>query len=75
MIVIKVGGSEGIDLDDICTDVAELVARRQRLILVHGGSHLTNEVSTALGYPPKFVTSPSGYVSRLTDRRPKLSVS
>jgi acetylglutamate/LysW-gamma-L-alpha-aminoadipate kinase len=30
---------------------------------------LTNEVATALGHPPQFITSPSGYTSRLTDRR------
>ena len=29
----------------------------------------TNEVAEALGHPPQFVTSESGYVSRRTDRR------
>jgi acetylglutamate/LysW-gamma-L-alpha-aminoadipate kinase len=69
MIVIKIGGSEGVDLGAVCADVAELAAARERLIVVHGGSHLTNEVATALGHPPQFITSPSGYTSRLTDRR------
>lgn len=69
MVVVKVGGSEGVDLDAVCADVAQLVADGQRLVLVHGGSHLTNEVATTLGHPPQFVTSPSGYTSRLTDRR------
>lgn len=69
MIVVKIGGSEGINLDHVCEDVAHLVANGTRLVLVHGGSHLTNEVATALGHPPQFVTSPSGYTSRLTDRR------
>ncbi|MBN1312005.1 MAG: [LysW]-aminoadipate kinase [Anaerolineae bacterium] len=69
MIVIKVGGSEGVNLDAVCADVAELVGRGERLVLVHGGSYLTNEVATALGHPPQFITSPSGYTSRLTDRR------
>ncbi|MEM7113753.1 MAG: [LysW]-aminoadipate kinase [Chloroflexota bacterium] len=69
MLVVKVGGSEGIDYDAVCADVAELVKSGQRLVLVHGGSHLTNEVATALGHPPQFVTSPSGYTSRLTDKR------
>src|SRR5262249_49960527 len=40
-----------------------------RMILVHGGSHLTNRIAEALGSPPRFVTSPSGYTSRRTDRR------
>lgn len=69
MIVIKVGGSDGVDLDAVCADVAQLAKMGQRLVLVHGGSHLTNQVAAALGHPPRFVTSPSGYTSRLTDRR------
>ncbi|MGI8748275.1 MAG: [LysW]-aminoadipate kinase, partial [Deinococcus sp.] len=39
-----------------------------RLVLVHGGSFDTNRVAEALGHPPRFVTSPSGYTSRFTDR-------
>jgi acetylglutamate/LysW-gamma-L-alpha-aminoadipate kinase len=39
------------------------------VVLIHGGSHLTNQVATALGHPPQFVTSPSGYSSRVTDRQ------
>jgi acetylglutamate/LysW-gamma-L-alpha-aminoadipate kinase len=68
MIVVKVGGSEGIDYDAVCEDVAQLIEAGQRMVLVHGGSHLTNEVAEALGHPPQFITSPSGYTSRLTDR-------
>ena len=68
MIVIKVGGSEGIDLGAVCRDVAALVKEGQRLILVHGGSHRTNVVAEQLGHPPQFVTSVSGFTSRRTDR-------
>lgn len=46
MIVVKVGGSEGIDLGVVCRDVASLVHEGQRLILVHGGSHRTTWCST-----------------------------
>jgi [amino group carrier protein]-L-2-aminoadipate 6-kinase len=69
MIVVKVGGGEGIDLEAVCRDAAALLVQGQQLVLVHGGSHLTNQVAEALGHPPQFVTSPSGYTSRLTDRR------
>ncbi|MBS1252580.1 MAG: [LysW]-aminoadipate kinase [Anaerolineales bacterium] len=69
MIVVKVGGSQGVDLDAVCADVASLVKEGRQLILVHGGSHQTNEVAEKLGHPPQFVTSPSGYTSRRTDRR------
>ena len=68
MIVVKVGGSEGIDLAAVCRDVAALFTAGQRLVLVHGGSHRTNVVAEALGHPPQFVTSVSGYTSRRTDR-------
>lgn len=68
MIVVKVGGSDGIDYDAVCADVAELWKAGQRLVLVHGGSSETNRVAEALGHPPRFVTSPSGYTSRFTDR-------
>jgi acetylglutamate/LysW-gamma-L-alpha-aminoadipate kinase len=68
LIVVKVGGGQGIDLDAVCDDVARLVPAGQQLVLVHGGSHMTNQVAEALGHPPQFVTSPSGYTSRLTDQ-------
>ena len=68
MIVVKVGGGEGIPLDAVCLDVSLLVKGGVRLLLVHGGSHETNVLSTALGRPPRFVTSISGVESRYTDR-------
>lgn len=68
MIVVKVGGSEGIDLDAVCADIAALVKEGRRLVFVHGGSHRTNVVAEKLGHPPQFVTSVSGFTSRRTDR-------
>jgi len=69
MLVVKVGGSEGINLDAVCDDVASLWNEGQPMVLVHGGSARTNEVATQLGHPPQFVTSVSGYTSRRTDRQ------
>ncbi len=66
--VVKVGGSEGVDLAAFCDDVAALLAGGARLVVVHGGSAETNRVATLLGHPPRFVTSPSGHQSRFTDR-------
>jgi [amino group carrier protein]-L-2-aminoadipate 6-kinase len=68
-IVVKIGGAEGVDFSAICKDTAELLGRGHRLMLVHGGSAEANSLSEALGTPPKFITSPSGYTSRYTDRR------
>ncbi|MDM8518428.1 [LysW]-aminoadipate kinase [Anaerolineales bacterium HSG6] len=69
MIVVKIGGSEGLNYDLIADDLAALVKAEQPLILIHGGSSLTNKVSEQLGHPPEFVTSVSGYTSRRTDKR------
>ncbi|HVN55968.1 MAG TPA: [LysW]-aminoadipate kinase [Anaerolineaceae bacterium] len=68
MIVVKIGGSEGVALDAVCQDVAALVKSGQAVIVVHGGSAETNEISEKLGHPPRFVTSASGFTSRYTDR-------
>lgn len=69
VIVVKLGGTEGVDFSAICHDAAALLAQGQRLVLVHGGSAEANALGEAVGYPPRFITSPSGYTSRYTDRR------
>ncbi|MBX7215197.1 MAG: [LysW]-aminoadipate kinase [Thermoflexales bacterium] len=66
-LVIKVGGSAGIDYDRVCADLAALVKAGQPVVLVHGGSDETNRISTLLGKPPRTLTSPQGYTSRYTD--------
>ena len=68
MIVVKIGGVEGLGIEPLCADVAHLVGGGQQMVLVHGGSHQTNVISEQLGKPPRFVTSVSGHVSRYTDR-------
>ena len=68
MIVVKIGGAEGLNLSPLCADVAHLIQNGQPVVLVHGGSHQTNVISEQLGKPPRFVTSVSGHVSRYTDR-------
>ncbi|NLF11671.1 MAG: [LysW]-aminoadipate kinase [Anaerolineaceae bacterium] len=68
MIVVKAGGSKGIDPQAVCADVVELVNKGEQVVLVHGSSHDTNVISEKLGHPPRFVTSLSGHVSRYTDR-------
>lgn len=67
MIVVKAGGASGIDLAAICHDIAALVQAGQQVILVHGGSKETNELSQQLGHTPRFLTSVTGVRSRYTD--------
>lgn len=69
MLVVKVGGGKDLNIDAVVQDIAALRTAGQPLILVHGGAETTNEVAEALGHPPQFVTSESGFVSRRTDRR------
>ncbi|GAB4532955.1 MAG: [LysW]-aminoadipate kinase [Anaerolineales bacterium] len=68
-VVVKLGGTEGVDFTAICRDAAGLLAQGKRLVLVHGGSAEANALGEALGHSPRFVTSPSGYTSRYTDRQ------
>ena len=57
MIVVKVGGSLGINYDSVCTDFASLIKDGHKAVLVHGGSAETNVISERLGKPPRMVTS------------------
>jgi acetylglutamate/LysW-gamma-L-alpha-aminoadipate kinase len=68
MLVVKIGGSQGVGLDAVCRDVADLVKQGQAVIVVHGGSSETNDISEKLGHPPRFVTNTAGFTSRYTDR-------
>ena len=68
MIVVKIGGASGVNLDVVCQDIANLAQAGQQVVIAHGGSAETNEISTQLGHPPRFVTAVSGFTSRYTDR-------
>ena len=69
IIVVKLGGTEGVDFSAICQDAAGLLKQGHKLVLVHGGSAEANLLGEALGAPPRMITSPSGYTSRYTDRK------
>ena len=64
--MLKIGGSVR-DPEALLQDVAETVARGERVVLVHGASRDLNELSTALGHPPRMVESGRGDVTRFTD--------
>jgi len=67
LTVVKVGGGRGIDPAAFTDGFARFVSGGRRAVLVHGGSHETNELAERLGRPPRFLTSPSGHTSRRTD--------
>ncbi|MBA2284650.1 MAG: [LysW]-aminoadipate kinase [Ktedonobacteraceae bacterium] len=66
-LVIKIGGSAGGASEHIVHEIAQCVAEGRRIVVVHGGSDLTNTLSERLGHPPRMLVSPTGMVSRYTD--------
>lgn len=69
MIVVKMGGAQGVNLPAVCQDVAALVRQGEQIIFVHGGSNETNELSEKLGVTPRFITTVTGFTSRYTNRQ------
>jgi [amino group carrier protein]-L-2-aminoadipate 6-kinase len=62
-----VHGPSSIVHPEILDDIATLTSRGERVVLVHGGSGLTDELSNRLGHPARTITSPGGMTSRHTD--------
>jgi acetylglutamate/LysW-gamma-L-alpha-aminoadipate kinase len=68
MLVVKIGGGSGTQIDPAVTDLTGLLRSGRKVLLVHGASGETNILAEKLGKPPRFVTSVSGIESRYTDR-------
>src|SRR5260370_30079533 len=66
-LVVKIGGGAGIATENILGEIACCIAQGQQLVVLHGGSDLTNTLSERLGHPVRLITSPGGMVSRYTD--------
>lgn len=66
-LVVKIGGSPGTTTANIVREIAQCVAQGWRIVVLHGGSDLTNALSERLGHPVRMITSPGGMVSRYTD--------
>ena len=54
MLVIKVGGSKGIDLDLFARDLATL-HQRERIVLVHGANYELDQFMRRVGVEPRLV--------------------
>ena len=63
--VVKVGGS--LELAEAEPLLGELAAFGEPLVVVHGAHLQLDRLATALGHPPRMVTSARGEVSRHTD--------
>jgi acetylglutamate/LysW-gamma-L-alpha-aminoadipate kinase len=67
VIVVKCGGTAGVDPAGVCAAVAEAVSAGCRVILVHGGSADAAALAGRLGIPLRRMVSPDGSSSRHTD--------
>lgn len=65
-IVVKLGGSAGIDNNLTLDDLATL-SQQERVIFIHGANSLLDDFIRRQGKEPAHVTSASGQVSRYTD--------
>jgi len=69
LVVVKIGGDlikEALS-QNLVDDIAA-THEKHKLVIIHGGADIVTEISTKLGHPPRFVTSPKGFKSRYTDR-------
>jgi acetylglutamate/LysW-gamma-L-alpha-aminoadipate kinase len=66
-VVVKCGGSPSLDRDGVAGNVADLVGRGTRIVLVHGGGPEADRLMRELGRTPQHVVTPSGASSRRTD--------
>jgi len=67
MLIVKIGGAEGIGYEPLVEDIVALAHAGRRMVLVHGGSAETSELQERLGSSPQMVVAPSGHESRFTD--------
>ena len=69
MIVVKVGGGKDLNIDAVVARHRHAARRGQGAAARPRRRRDHQRGGEALGHPPQFVTSESGYVSRRTDRR------
>lgn len=65
MLVIKLGGSAGLNYEAFLDDLARV---EEPTVFIHGGNAEFDRVSKQLGIEPRHVTSSNGQSSRFTDR-------
>jgi acetylglutamate/LysW-gamma-L-alpha-aminoadipate kinase len=66
-LVVKCGGHEAVDAQEVCQDVAGLVRAGWQVVLVHGGSAEIERLAARLGVTQRVHVAPDGVTSRHTD--------
>jgi len=65
LLVVKLGGGEGLNLSAACDDLAGIALTRS-LVVVHGVSAIMDRLCLESGVEVESLTSPSGHSSRYT---------
>ena len=66
MIIVKIGGGKGINIEGIISDLASL---DDKFIIVHGANALRDQLIEDLNQQKKIITSVSGYASVFSDEK------
>ncbi|NUQ07300.1 MAG: hypothetical protein HUU31_25715, partial [Anaerolineae bacterium] len=66
LLVVKIGGGAGVDLQECAADIARIAAERP-VVVVHGVSDRLNRLCELRGVMVRTITSPNGHSSRYTD--------
>ena len=64
MIIVKIGGGDGINLEGIIEDLSKV---QEKFIIVHGANALRDKLAEALGQTKQVITSVKGYSSVYSD--------
>ncbi|MFZ7110608.1 MAG: [LysW]-aminoadipate kinase [Desulfatiglandales bacterium] len=64
MIIVKIGGGDGINIQGIVEDLATL---EEKFVIVHGANALRDRLAEELGRPKEVLTSVMGYTSVYSD--------
>ena len=66
MIIVKIGGGDGLNINGVIADLAGL---DDRYIIVHGANALSDKLAQDLGQPKQVLTSVKGYTSVYSDEK------
>ena len=66
MMIVKIGGGEGINVRGIVEDLAEVA---EPYVVIHGANTVRDEIAVKMGNPTRVVTSVTGYASVVSDER------
>ncbi len=66
-LVVKIGGSTVTISEELVCELAREIGAGRTMVLVHGGSALTDILCSRLGHPICKITAPSVMTSRYTD--------